>query len=401
MRGFLWGVKGVAYVCGVSHADGIYGSFTLVEVADRQGLEKWLEGKPREVPIMISARVASRVFPHAINGELETNSRKYESTIIIARALLVSSVAAYAGTEETKQAATTAATAFDANTAYVSTDAAAYSVSVTATVFAAVTTAGTTAAFAAAAAATTATTAAFISDAAWMEISKELTAFDEGLEIEEVLGLPLWAGENPLAELWQEMRAYLNGEPVNWSFWIDWYQRILDGSPQNWEMLEEIALIDPEDWDKGAEHVNGMIAGIQARYAVKETVEAAQKVLTEYPVAAAQMGHNNPPEDIEDDLFTDEDAVFVQKMLDDIGEESESIEPDVSRLRTAADGLGAVIRKISVWLAKVSGTAFFGTLATSAVMKVDDPLFAYLKKLSEALQPVIEAIGKWLPFIGG
>jgi len=398
MLWFLWGVKGVADVCAVSHADGIYGSITLVEVADRQGLEKWLESKPREVPIMIAARVASRVFPHAINGELETNSRKYETTIIIARALLVSSVAAYAGTEETKQAATTAATAFDANTAYVSTGAAAYSVSVTATVFAAVTTAGTTAAFAAAAAATTATTAAFTSDAAWMEISKELAAFDEGLEIEEVLGLPLWAGENPLAELWQEKRAYLNGEPVNWSFWIDWYQRILDGRPQNWEMLEEIALIDPKDWDKGAEHVNMIIAEIQARYAVKETVEAAQKVLAENPVAAAQMGHNNPPGDIEDDPFTAEDADFVRKILSDIGAETESSEPDVSGLQTAAIGLGQIIQNVGVWLARkgdVAADASAKELGKKAVT------FAFYYALLNALQPVIEAIGKWLPFIGG
>ncbi len=230
---------------------------------------------------------------------------------------------------------------------------------------------------------------------------------DSGVEVTTLVEWPIWKDKFESTELWPywlELKGFLERSEINWSFWIDWYQRILDGRPQNWDMLKEIALIDPEDWDKGAEHVNGLIAKIQARYAVKETVEVAREVLEQRPVAALGIGHNNPPEDIEDDPFSAQDAAFVQKILDDIGAETESSQPDVSRLRVAYEGLGQFCRVIGVGLAKIAKVpvaTFLGTLGTSAALKVDGPLFAYLMRLLEALQPVIDALTKWLPFIGG
>lgn len=236
----------------------------------------------------------------------------------------------------------------------------------------------------------------------WAAIGADAANFSDGEKASDVRAAPLWRSNNPIDHLWEGKKNELENRPEDWSFWIDWYQRILDGRPQNWEMLEEIALIDPEDWDKGAEHVNGLIAEIQARYAVSETVVAAQKALAEFPVASAQMGHNNPPEDIEDDPFTVEDAAFVQKLLDDIGAESESREPDFSRLRAAADGLSKVIRKVGVWLAgklDIAADAFFKELGGSAAKYAVRGGVLYL--LIQALQPIIDAIGTWIPFIGG
>ncbi len=70
---------------------------------------------------------------------------------------------------------------------------------------------------------------------------------------------PLWSGANPVSENWVQTRETL---PEGWDFWRDWYQNALDGVKPNWDMLTEIALIEPADWDKGADHVNGVIAGI-------------------------------------------------------------------------------------------------------------------------------------------
>lgn len=100
----------------------------------------------------------------------------------------------------------------------------------------------------------------------WTNIDADVADFSDGKKASGVRAAPLWRSNNPIDHLWVGMKNELQNRPEDWSFWIDWYQRILDGRPQNWDMLEEIALIDPEDWDKGAEHVNGLIGDIQARY---------------------------------------------------------------------------------------------------------------------------------------
>jgi len=226
----------------------------LVNVTDRESLQNWLEGKPRDVLDTIAARSALRVYPYAMVGIFERKSRKIDLTIIAGRALLISAVAAYSPTAEIRRAAASAsaaAAAASASAAAAAADASAAS----------------------AAASSFAAAAADASDASfWKEVSKDLTAFEEGTDVSAVLGTPLWQSANPFEELWQAKQTFLDERPENWSFWIDWYQRFLDGRPQNWEMLEEVALIDPEDWDKGTAHVNGLIAEIQARYDKDENV---------------------------------------------------------------------------------------------------------------------------------
>lgn len=74
--------------------------------------------------------------------------------------------------------------------------------------------------------------------------------------------LPLWPAENPLAEVWSTIRTHPSTQSPGWRFWIDWYERALTGQPQDWALLEKIALIDPKDWDKGEDHVNALILQI-------------------------------------------------------------------------------------------------------------------------------------------
>ncbi len=185
----------------------------------------WFKKQSREVCVAMAARTALRVFPMAVLPEKTADAQKLDLTSAVKWALLISSVAPNSSTEEIRAATATAdfATAFAA-----------------------------TAAASADFAATTATDA---------------TAIDQGATFSELLAMPLWPDENPQLKNWQKARKTLESDPVDQSFWIDWYQRFLDGQPQNWEMLEEIALsVKKDDWEKGSAHVNGMIADIQAKY---------------------------------------------------------------------------------------------------------------------------------------
>jgi len=65
---------------------------------------------------------------------------------------------------------------------------------------------------------------------------------------------------------WQLIKESLLEEKIDWSFWIKWYEAALSGEPLPSNMLEQIALIEPREWEQGPEHVNGLIAKIEAAF---------------------------------------------------------------------------------------------------------------------------------------
>ena len=77
---------------------------------------------------------------------------------------------------------------------------------------------------------------------------------------------PLWDGDTPLASLLAETRPQILAQGDGWRFWVDWYDNALQGRAQDYDLLTKIALIEPTDWDKGADHVNALIAEIIAQH---------------------------------------------------------------------------------------------------------------------------------------
>ncbi len=95
--------------------------------------------------------------------------------------------------------------------------------------------------------------------AVWLGIQTDCTALMAGAPIDRV---PFWPGGDPLAEYWPSTRLRILAQGPDWRFWVDWYDRALKGEEQDWDLLTKVALIDPKDWKKGADHVNGLIAKI-------------------------------------------------------------------------------------------------------------------------------------------
>lgn len=81
---------------------------------------------------------------------------------------------------------------------------------------------------------------------------------------------PLWAEDNPRQETWDDVRNALaqTDWAEAWGFFVAWYEALLDpkGRAPNWDMLEEIALIDDANWTRGAEVLLPKVDAIWERY---------------------------------------------------------------------------------------------------------------------------------------
>ncbi|TCM84444.1 hypothetical protein EV216_11281 [Rhodovulum steppense] len=132
------------------------------------------------------------------------------------------------------------------------------------------TTASTTASASASASAVAAADAAAYAAAAdaapvyavWAALREDCAA---RADVPRLMAAPLWhAAERPFDGAWRSLRAKypLDGDHP-WAFWIDWYQRALDGTETRWDLLRKIALIDDAVWKAGPEAVAAEIARLQ------------------------------------------------------------------------------------------------------------------------------------------
>ena len=57
---------------------------------------------------------------------------------------------------------------------------------------------------------------------------------------------------------------------ADWSFWVEWYDKILRGYPQDWDMLYEIAVSQDIDWKASPREVNEAIGRIVEKHRQSE-----------------------------------------------------------------------------------------------------------------------------------
>ena len=94
-------------------------------------------------------------------------------------------------------------------------------------------------------------------------------------------------------------RILAQGE--GWRFWVDWYDNALQGRAQDYDLLTKIALIEPDDWDKGADHVNALIADIRVKH-LAETRPLGEDAIDQ---GADGVWHRVGRTDIDRDILQD------------------------------------------------------------------------------------------------
>ena len=75
-----------------------------------------------------------------------------------------------------------------------------------------------------------------------------------------------------IAPLWSNANEYCAMPMMIAGRLIKWYDDILAGNPQNWDMLHEIATTPDIDWEASSREVNDKINGIVARYRLDEVI---------------------------------------------------------------------------------------------------------------------------------
>jgi hypothetical protein len=231
----------------------------MVDVAgiqDRETLEAWLKGRSREDAICIAHRAAMRVAPlfwGRLGGDWAL--KRGLTPLGSLWPLLISGVARNYSSPEFEAAAAVSGIAFD-----IAADAAAaviYAVD-----------AAQIAAYATLAAADAVTIDARNAGAAsdyaehLQNVRMDCATLEAG---DDPFTLPLWDGPAPerIADAWARTRAEWAkaGGPV-WAFWTQFYENALAGRPQDWALLQEIALIPAEDWQGGPDRVHPIIEGM-------------------------------------------------------------------------------------------------------------------------------------------
>lgn len=106
----------------------------------------------------------------------------------------------------------------------------------------------------------------------WADILRDCETIAKGSNPEQT---PLWAaGDNSVIEIWEKTRDGAKKDINDWSFWIRWYESLLDGNPLPNSLLEQVALIDTEIWEAGPAVVAEKIADIQLERAILATSNA-------------------------------------------------------------------------------------------------------------------------------
>jgi hypothetical protein len=333
------------------------------KIVDRGSFEAWLEELPEERryewAVTLAGRAALRVLPFRAAQMPRNWARKRDLTVLpLSRSLLISAVAVKMLTADIKDAAVAAYA--DTSASDATADAASASASA--------------------------------SDVSWALLRGDILELEQGADLHTQR---LWPQEMPpeIAEAWTKGRAWMEPAPGH-AFWIRWYDAILAGRPltgdwdSHWQLMHDIALIDPDDWGEGKEpdavQVAGIIEGLCKPYALSMTKsnEAVEQnpetgLLRLVPVAPLEEGFHR----------------YIRRKLtkalwvfgDHPGNEHTAILPELALLRDAiedADNLPVELYDAcSSITTRVAARIKEGSLPTEE----KDPLIAdFLKHVREA-----------------
>ncbi|WP_162930158.1 hypothetical protein [Pseudophaeobacter sp. EL27] len=211
----------------------------------------------------------------------------------------------------------------------------------------------------------------------WLEFQEDRGLVDNK---EDLLTAPLF---HELTEvygvLWAEVSAGLS-KRAGFGFWVRWLEAALKGKPltgdwdSHWQLMQDIALIDPEDWGEGKEQdairVAGIIDLITQKHALRQEVARAKQALENETFNAMSLGRHrdNMPDDMPPSRIVEYRARLqeLETALDEVDAALEPPIPDVEVLEEATGRLWAIWEKIKKYPVALAFVTLIGAAATGA-----------------------------------
>jgi len=259
----------------------------MVEIADAEQLKTWLAGRPNQDAVIVASRAACRSLPMDAAYQIRAWEAGDDDVALLlasfwdiatawlagtwpSHAVAVRSTgrSAFSDTDSTARSAFSAAIS-DTDSASYAADSARFAAGSARYAAITDTDSATGSARYAADSARSARSAFFAADfAVWGAVSADATALQAGQDLSR---LPLWPGDPPegLLRLWRDAVPPLLARDENWEVWVEWYEDRLAGDRRPIiEQLELDRVLVPTDadWDKGAAHVNAILAGLELKH---------------------------------------------------------------------------------------------------------------------------------------
>lgn len=110
----------------------------------------------------------------------------------------------------------------------------------------------------------------------------------------------LWPDKNmpeALQQGWSALKAQWAADDADWSFWIEWYEGILNGTPMDWDLIFNITTeISEEDWDAGPAAVAARIGQIRKDFESppldQDALQSQVQQLAQSPILYADVAQS-------------------------------------------------------------------------------------------------------------
>jgi hypothetical protein len=257
----------------------------MVEITDRERLEKWLNARPPEYATLIATRAALRVLPltrlHRRRG-LPVN----DSVLPTFRAAIAAKLAAKCTAPTAASAGARISAATGALLAGHATEG--FDYAVLAIGCAAAARADEAINLAGRVAQAAARNAAFADAMFWTAISLDAAIMESGSAHETLHSSPLWlptdfsgrvaeatfdATPEWASDKWLEFEQRLLEANEGWEVWTDWYGALLEGRSLDPDLELKIALIPEEFWKQHPAVVNAEIARVITEHERSDTTQ--------------------------------------------------------------------------------------------------------------------------------